>query len=176
MMWYKSFALWMIIKRGYNVLFQDVDLVWFRDPFTYLKNLINSPELRTNGRQIDAIFTDDGQRGLRYSPFYANSGFYYIVASDRATYFAWSIMTVGVCYSINGPSWTNSRCILRDFQWSSALDRIKTCLLCKYYSTSIIIMFILKRRIKIIISPPLTVCQSGDCRRLWTLQIFGANS
>jgi len=40
MMWYKSFSLWMIIKRGFNVLFQDVDLVWFRDPFLYLKNIV----------------------------------------------------------------------------------------------------------------------------------------
>lgn len=45
-----------------------------------------------NNLHIDGIFTDDGQRGLRYSPFYANSGFYYVVASERASYFAWSIM------------------------------------------------------------------------------------
>jgi len=49
--------------------------------------------MNENGLYLDAVFTDDGQRGLRYSPFYANSGFYYIKASERATYFAWSIMT-----------------------------------------------------------------------------------
>jgi hypothetical protein len=27
---------------------------------------------------IEAFFSDDGQRSLRYSPFYANSGFYYL--------------------------------------------------------------------------------------------------
>ena len=94
MMWYKAFSLYMIIKRGYNVLFQDVDLVWFRNPFPYLKGMMEDPEMGVNGRPLDAVLTDDGQRGLRYSPFYANSGFYYIKASPQATYFAWSIMTV----------------------------------------------------------------------------------
>ena len=90
MMWYKSFALYMVLKRGLNVLFQDVDLVWFRDPFPYLKNIINDPTYPT---PVDAIFTDDGQRGIRYSPFYANSGFYYIKYSERSKYWAYSIMT-----------------------------------------------------------------------------------
>ena len=90
MMWYKSFSLWMVIKRGYNVLFQDVDLVWFKDPFPYLHNIVSSTEYPN---KVDAIFTDDGQRGLRYSPFYANSGFYYVTYSEQTTYFAWSIMT-----------------------------------------------------------------------------------
>jgi len=29
---------------------------------------------------------------LQYTPFYANSGFYYLVANEKSTYFAWSIM------------------------------------------------------------------------------------
>jgi hypothetical protein len=41
MMWYKAFSLWMVVKRGYNVLFQDVDIVWFRDPFPYLHNIVS---------------------------------------------------------------------------------------------------------------------------------------
>lgn len=45
MMWYKAFSLWMIIKRGYNVLFQDVDLVWFRDPFPFIKNMVSDCDL-----------------------------------------------------------------------------------------------------------------------------------
>ena len=41
---------------------------------------------------MEAFFSDDGQRSMRYTPFYANSGFYYLVASERSEYFAWSIM------------------------------------------------------------------------------------
>jgi hypothetical protein len=29
-------------------------------------------------RDVDAFFSDDGQRGIRYTPLFANSGFYYI--------------------------------------------------------------------------------------------------
>lgn len=44
------------------------------------------------GSFVEAFFSDDGQRSMRYTPFYANSGFYYLVANERSTYFAWSIM------------------------------------------------------------------------------------
>lgn len=44
------------------------------------------------GSFVEAFFSDDGQRSMRYTPFYANSGFYYLVASERSEYFAWSIM------------------------------------------------------------------------------------
>ena len=29
MMWYKAFSVWMLLRMGFHVLFQDVDLVWF---------------------------------------------------------------------------------------------------------------------------------------------------
>ena len=35
MMWYKAFSIYLVLRRGINVLFQDVDLVWFRDPMQY---------------------------------------------------------------------------------------------------------------------------------------------
>ena len=31
-MWFKSFSVWLLLKMGFNVLFQDVDLVWFKNP------------------------------------------------------------------------------------------------------------------------------------------------
>ncbi len=37
--------------------------------------------------------SDDGQRSMRYTPFYANSGFYYLLSTERSVYFTWSIMT-----------------------------------------------------------------------------------
>jgi hypothetical protein len=76
---------------GINILFQDVDLVWFRDPMTYFHNYMEDSQ-RTSATPVEAFFSDDGQRSKRYTPFYANSGFYYLLASERSVYFTWSIM------------------------------------------------------------------------------------
>ena len=171
MMWYKSFSVWLLLKLQYNVLFQDVDLVWYRDPVRYFRtaselpvtddvdapasqnarlnavstmkeNLLslaqsgrqhlpifgtsgNSPE-QTHAQhhhsknvlstveadswghslnalpQADAYLSDDGQRSLRYTPFFANSGFYYLVSNPRTEYFAWTIMTAFDLLHITG--------------------------------------------------------------------------
>lgn len=107
MMWYKSFSLYLLLKLGYHVLFQDVDLVWFRDPFPYFyqrslpyqrehqeKSFASSPP--------DGYFSDDGQRSMRFTPMYANSGFYYITASPRSAYFAWTVMTAFDILQVSG--------------------------------------------------------------------------
>ena len=93
--------MWLLLKLDYNVLFQDVDLVWFKEPYSYFKQHFSSQHgsnglentsdvergrLWSNGRKFggssapDAYFSDDGQRGIRYTPFFANSGFYYVMA------------------------------------------------------------------------------------------------
>ena len=92
MMWYKAFSVWLMLRLGLNVLFQDIDIVWFRDPFPYFHQYIT--EATASGRTPpDMFLSDDGQRStVRYSPFYANSGFYYLVASKRTLNVAWNIM------------------------------------------------------------------------------------
>lgn len=173
MMWYKSFSVWLLLKLQYNVLFQDVDLVWYRDPVHYFrtaselpvtddvdsrqtaqtlrlsavtamkenllslaqngakslpifgnappgsghhphaqhhhsKNVLTTVEADSWGHslnalpQADAYLSDDGQRSLRYTPFFANSGFYYLVANPRTEYFAWTIMTAFDLLHITG--------------------------------------------------------------------------
>ena len=78
-----------------NVVFQDVDLVWFKEPFSWFQKYGDyAATAHHNGERPDAYFSDDGQRGsIRYSPFYANSGFYYLINSPRTLYFAYSVMT-----------------------------------------------------------------------------------
>ncbi len=95
MMWYKAFCVHLIASRGINLLFQDADLVWFRDPFPYFKKYREQAHERSvaSGSFPDAFFSDDGQRSLRYSPFFANSGFYYMIGGPKSAYMAWSIMT-----------------------------------------------------------------------------------
>ncbi len=177
MMWYKSFSVWLLLKMQYNVLFQDVDLVWYRDPVHYFRtaselpvlddayssetptpyqlgigaisttlkdnllslahsgaqhipifgrhgggagahpqqlqhhhsrNVISTVEADSWGHslnalpQADAYLSDDGQRSLRYTPFFANSGFYYLVANPRTEYFAWTILTAFDLLHITG--------------------------------------------------------------------------
>ena len=81
MMWYKAFSVYLILKLGINVLFQDADLVWFKNPFPYFHSYgkdENGNVIIPGSQYIEGFFSDDGQRSLRYSPYYANSGFYYL--------------------------------------------------------------------------------------------------
>ena len=80
MMWYKAFAIFLLLRLNLNVLFQDVDLVWYKDPFPYFHKAMEESVEKTKktGSVIEGFFSDDGQRSLRYAPFYANSGFYYL--------------------------------------------------------------------------------------------------
>ncbi len=158
MMWYKSFSVWLLLKLGFNVLFQDVDLIWFKNPFDYFhllqgyytekyashvplsfhKHFQVQDESTSSGSasggnggkgwfggktkrgtlmgnskyQIssdtthdggpDGFFSDDGQRSLRYAPFYANSGFYYLKSNQKMIYFTWSIMSAFALLHITG--------------------------------------------------------------------------
>lgn len=95
MMWFKAFSVWTMLKIGMNVIFQDVDLVWFKEPYSWFQKYGDyAAAAHHNGVRPDAYFSDDGQRGsIRYSPFYANSGFYYLLNNPRTLYFAYSVMT-----------------------------------------------------------------------------------
>jgi hypothetical protein len=91
MMWYKTFAIFLILNEGINILFQDVDLVWFRDPFPYFHTMISSYTKKSI--QLEALISDDGQRSVRYSPLYGNSGFYYFLSTPKTIHYSWSIMS-----------------------------------------------------------------------------------
>mmetsp|Transcript_408 Transcript_408/g.657 ORF Transcript_408/g.657 Transcript_408/m.657 type:complete len:540 (-) Transcript_408:110-1729(-) len=84
MMWFKVTSVYLALLAGYNVLFQDVDLVWLRDPFKYLLDL-----------NQDVIFMDDGQKSPRYTPFYVNSGFYFVRHNLRTLYLFEKMMKCG---------------------------------------------------------------------------------
>ncbi len=99
MMWYKAFSVWILLKMGYNVLFQDVDLVWFREPFSYMNS---EKRYMIRNTKIDGYFSDDGQRGLRYAPFYANSGFYYLKTNSRTEYLAWLTLSAYDSVKVTG--------------------------------------------------------------------------
>ena len=66
-MWLKVTSVYIALTAGFNVVFQDADLVWIKDPIPYLESLHN----------YDMIFMDDGARTPRFSPFFTNTGFYF---------------------------------------------------------------------------------------------------
>jgi hypothetical protein len=75
MMWCKATSVYLALYSGFEVLFQDVDLVWLLDPFPYFGEI-----------DSDLIFMDDGARTPRYTPFFVNSGFYFVKHNVRTLY------------------------------------------------------------------------------------------
>lgn len=70
-MFYKNAVVRDLLEVGVNVLFQDVDLIWLRDPFDYFY-------LNNNA---DITFMYDGANPI-HQPLYANSGFFFAHAND----------------------------------------------------------------------------------------------
>jgi hypothetical protein len=92
MMWYKAFSLLIMLEMGYHVLFQDLDIVWLRDPFPYIHESLSATANDGTPLEYISLMSDDGQRSLRYSPYFANSGFYYMVSNPSNINFAYNIM------------------------------------------------------------------------------------
>ena len=57
-MWFKSFSVWLLLKLGYNTLFQDVDLVWFKNPLDLFLNVGAQPGLLKN-RNENNLMVDE---------------------------------------------------------------------------------------------------------------------
>merc|ERR1711862_150012 len=67
---------------NYNFLFQDVDIIWYKNPLDFFHNNSSNNSLRN----FDILLSRDGNNQLRFSPFYANSGFYYVRSNDKTRY------------------------------------------------------------------------------------------
>lgn len=68
LMWLKVTSVYTALHAGFHVLFQDVDLVWIKDPVPYL----------LQHDRYDVIFMDDGARTPRFAPYFTNTGFYFV--------------------------------------------------------------------------------------------------
>jgi len=66
---FKSAVVWDMLLMGFNVLFQDVDLVWKVNPIPFF----HAPQWRP----LDAAFMYDGGNKI-FSPIYANTGFFFL--------------------------------------------------------------------------------------------------
>ena len=55
----------LVNALGCNLLFQDADVVWHRDPLLHLEE---------NFEGWDVVFQDDGARTQQFAPFSPNTG------------------------------------------------------------------------------------------------------
>lgn len=62
MMYAKILCVVYVSMLGYDVLFQDVDMVWFKDPLEYFHDPSN-----TSIQNFDILFQHDGSGQMRYS-------------------------------------------------------------------------------------------------------------
>lgn len=79
MMLAKVYCVHLINMLDYNVLFQDVDVVWYRHPLEFF--------LADKMSEFDMVFQDDGARIVRYEPYSPNTGFYFVRSNARTFYF-----------------------------------------------------------------------------------------
>lgn len=86
MMMAKVFCVHMVIGLKYNILFQDVDIVWYKNPIPYFES---------QHLDFDLLFQDDGGHTLRYTPYSANSGFYYVRYNAGTEYLFNSLLLAG---------------------------------------------------------------------------------
>jgi hypothetical protein len=85
----KVYCVQMISMLGYDLLFQDVDVVYYKDPLPWFHDTSNP------SYHFDAYFQDDGNHALYYAPFSANTGFYYIRNNERTQYFFNALLMSG---------------------------------------------------------------------------------
>mmetsp|Transcript_333 Transcript_333/g.762 ORF Transcript_333/g.762 Transcript_333/m.762 type:complete len:651 (-) Transcript_333:506-2458(-) len=86
MMYAKVLCVLYPLILGYDVLFQDVDLVWLKDPLPFFH------DESSKNFDFDVLFQNDGSDTVRYAPYDANSGFYYVRANKRSVYLFTSLL------------------------------------------------------------------------------------
>ncbi|KAL2323284.1 hypothetical protein Fmac_027663 [Flemingia macrophylla] len=74
MMWRRTFFLLEVLKRGYNFIFTDTDVIWLRNPFIRLNN---------NKAEDLQISTDTylGDPWSKMNPI--NTGFYFVKSNNK---------------------------------------------------------------------------------------------
>jgi hypothetical protein len=87
MMAAKVYCVQLISMLGYDVLFSDVDVIWYQNPLPWFHDPHNPP--------ADVYFQDDGNHALFYAPYSANTGFYYVRNNIRTRYFFNSLLVAG---------------------------------------------------------------------------------
>ena len=77
MMMAKVICVQLVSMLGFDFLFQDVDIVWYKNPLDYFH------DTTLPAYNYDVFFQDDGGHSIRYAPYSANSGFYFVRYNKR---------------------------------------------------------------------------------------------
>ena len=89
MMFAKVVCVQLINHLNYDLLFQDVDIIWYKNPLDYFHDTTNPHH------DFDMYFQDDGAHSSRYAPYSANSGFYYVRNNQHTKYLFASLLYSG---------------------------------------------------------------------------------
>ncbi len=90
----KIYCVHLISQLGYDLLFQDVDIVWYKNPIPFFHNE-NRDENNFSPMDWDMIFQDDGARNLFFAPYSANTGFYFVRSNKKTQYFFNQMLMMG---------------------------------------------------------------------------------
>merc|ERR1711862_752433 len=90
-MWAKIVCTHIISMLNYNFLFQDVDITWYKHPLDYFKS-DNLSSISEDYNNNDIFCQCDGSPQIRYAPYSANSGFYYVKSNDKTRYLFTSLI------------------------------------------------------------------------------------
>jgi Nucleotide-diphospho-sugar transferase len=107
MMLAKIYCVQLVNHLGHDVLFQDVDVVWQRNPLELFER-----ELVLGGH--DVLAQDDGSRAIRFSPYAVNTGFYYIRHNQRTENFLSALVRSGDCVMEDGSHQSVMIALLRE--------------------------------------------------------------
>ena len=97
MMRAKILTVLYISLLGHDVLFQDVDIVWFKNPLSFFHDKSN-----TDMQKFDILCQDDGSVQVRFAPLAVNSGFYYVRANEKTQYLFMSFLYHADLVSLSG--------------------------------------------------------------------------
>lgn len=89
----KIISVHLISQMGYDVLFQDADVVWFQHPLeAYFAKTERWSGDGSGTTDYDVIFQADGARSQRFAPYDANSGLYFVRNNPRSRAFVNSLL------------------------------------------------------------------------------------
>jgi Nucleotide-diphospho-sugar transferase len=107
MMLAKIYCVQLVNHLGYDVLFQDVDVVWQRNPLELFER-----ELELGDH--DVLAQDDGSRAIRFSPYAVNTGFYFVRHNQRTENFLSALVRSGDCVMEDGSHQSVMIALLRE--------------------------------------------------------------
>ena len=89
MMFAKILCVLYVNLSGYDALYQDVDIVYYRNPIDFFS------EYGSGSQNYDIIFQHDGSSQPRYAPYSSNSGFFYSRSNKKVQYLFTSLLYHG---------------------------------------------------------------------------------